>query len=113
MNREWITIITGGVRIAGRRRQVQISFPASVLSQDMPEKSVPLQFMMDGEVVAWRLNRDYANIDCYQARPLRQSGTFALIRSVYKPDELDESSWLTLRQNGYDLRMENNYNASL
>lgn len=38
--------------------------PASVLDPDSPEKSVPLQFMMDGEVVAWRVNRDYANIDC-------------------------------------------------
>ncbi|WP_241213694.1 glycoside hydrolase family 19 protein [Enterobacter ludwigii] len=54
--------------------------------------------MMDGEVVAWRVNRDYANIECYQERPLRQSGTFVLIRSVYKPDEQDESSWLTLYQ---------------
>ncbi|WP_241211227.1 glycoside hydrolase family 19 protein [Enterobacter ludwigii] len=53
---------------------------------------------MDGEVVAWRVNRDYANIECYQERPLRQSGTFVLIRSVYKPDEQDESSWLTLYQ---------------
>ena len=40
--------------------------PASVLSQDAPEKSVPLQFMMEGEVVAWRVNRDYINIECYQ-----------------------------------------------
>jgi predicted chitinase len=74
------------------------SSPASVLNQDTPEKSVPLQFMMDGEVVAWRVNRDYANIECYQERPLRQSGTFVLVKSVYKPDEQDESSWLTLYQ---------------
>jgi hypothetical protein len=38
------------------------SSPASVLDQETPEKSVPLQFMMDGEVVAWRVNRDYAAI---------------------------------------------------
>ncbi|EOX8541529.1 hypothetical protein AIT74_004170 [Salmonella enterica subsp. arizonae] len=74
------------------------SSPASVLNQDTPEKSVPLQFMMDGEVVAWRVNRDYAAIECYQERPLRQSGTFVLVKSVYKPDEQDESSWLTLYQ---------------
>lgn len=43
--------------------------------------------MMDGEVVAWRVNRDYAAIECYQERPLRQSGTFVLVKSVYKPDE--------------------------
>ncbi|EFV0437985.1 N-acetylmuramidase family protein [Salmonella enterica] len=74
------------------------SSPASVLNQDTPEKSVPLQFMMDGEVVAWRVNRDYAAIECYQERPLRQSATFVLVKSVYKPDEQDESSWLTLYQ---------------
>lgn len=82
----------GGIHIGAS------SSPASVLSQDAPEKSVPLQFMMDGEVVAWRLNRDYAKIDCRQERPLRESGTFVLVRSVYKPDEEDESSWLTLYQ---------------
>ncbi|WP_449507302.1 glycoside hydrolase family 19 protein [Enterobacter ludwigii] len=74
------------------------SSPASVPDADSPEKSVPLQFMMDGEVVAWRVNRDYAAIECYQERPLRQSGTFVLVKSVYKPDEQDESSWLTLYQ---------------
>nr|WP_105660932.1 N-acetylmuramidase family protein [Cronobacter dublinensis] len=88
VNRYW----HGGIHIGAS------SSPASVLNQDMPEKSVPLQFMMDGEVVAWRLNRDYANIECYQERPLRQSGTFVLVKSVYKPDEQDESSWLTLYQ---------------
>ena len=74
------------------------SSPASVLDADSPEKSVPLQFMMDGEVVAWRVNRDYTAIECYQERPLRQSATFVLVKSVYKPDEQDESSWLTLYQ---------------
>ncbi|MDI7493497.1 hypothetical protein QLY92_15560 [Cronobacter dublinensis] len=88
VNRYW----HGGIHIGAS------SSPASVLNQDMPEKSVPLQFMMDGEVVAWRVNRDYANIECYQERPLRQSGTFVLVKSVYKPDEQDESSWLTLYQ---------------
>lgn len=88
VNRYW----HGGIHIG------MSSSPASVLNQDSPEKSVPLQFMMDGEVVAWRVNRDYANIECYQERPLRQSGTFVLVRSVYKPDEQDESSWLTLYQ---------------
>lgn len=88
VNRYW----HGGIHIGTS------SSPASVLDPDSPEKSVPLQFMMDGEVVAWRVNRDYANIECYQERPLRQSGTFVLVRSVYKPDKQDESSWLTLYQ---------------
>ncbi|WP_314138366.1 N-acetylmuramidase family protein [Buttiauxella noackiae] len=88
VNRYW----HGGIHVG------MSSSPASVLDQDTPEKSVPLQFMMDGEVVAWRVNRDYANIECYQERPLRQSGTFVLVKSVYKSDEQDESSWLTLYQ---------------
>lgn len=88
INRYW----HGGIHIG------ESSSPASVLSQDAPEKSVPLQFMMDGEVVAWRVNRDYVNIAFRQEQSLRQSGTFVLVRSVYKPDEQDESSWLTLYQ---------------
>lgn len=88
VNRYW----HGGIHVGTS------SSPASVLNQETPEKSVPLQFMMDGEVVAWRVNRDYAAIECYQERPLRQSGTFVLVKSVYKPDEQDESSWLTLYQ---------------
>lgn len=88
VNRYW----HGGIHVGTS------SSPASVLNQETPAKSVPLQFMMDGEVVAWRVNRDYAAIECYQERPLRQSGTFVLVKSVYKPDEQDESSWLTLYQ---------------
>ena len=88
VNRYW----HGGIHVGTS------SSPASVLNQETPEKSVPLQFMMDGEVVAWRVNRDYVAIECYQERPLRQSGTFVLVKSVYKPDEQDESSWLTLYQ---------------
>ena len=88
------------------------SSPASVLDQDLPEKSVPLQFMMDGEVVAWRVNRDYVKIECNQERPLRQSGTFVLVRSVYKLDPQDESSWLTLFQLYMILRLyQNSLNA--
>nr|WP_260471485.1 hypothetical protein [Enterobacter roggenkampii] len=87
-NRYW----HGGIHVG------MSSSPATVLDPDSPEKSVPLQFMMDGEVVAWRVNRDYAVIECCQERPLRQSGTFVLVKSVYKPDEQDESSWLTLYQ---------------
>lgn len=88
INRYW----HGGIHVG------MSSSPASVLDQETPEKSVPLQFMMDGEVVAWRVNRDYAAIECCQERPLRQSGTFVLVKSVYKPDEQDEATWLTLYQ---------------
>ena len=49
----------GGIHIGSS------SSPASILNQTTPEKSVPLQFMMDGEVVAWRVNRDYANTNFF------------------------------------------------
>jgi hypothetical protein len=65
VNRYW----HGGIHVG------MSSSPASVLDQETPEKSVPLQFMMDGEVVAWRVNRDYAAIECYQERGrVRQGG---------------------------------------
>ncbi|MDF7681763.1 hypothetical protein PT300_14700 [Enterobacteriaceae bacterium ESL0689] len=66
INRYW----HGGIHIGTS------SSPASVLDQETPEKSVPLQFMMDGEVVAWRVNRDYAlssvirNAPCASPAPL-------------------------------------------
>jgi hypothetical protein len=88
VNRYW----HGGIHAGGA------SSPASVLSQNEPEKSVPLQSMMDGDVVAWRINRDYVRQPYDKTISLRHSGTFLLIKSVYKPDELDESSWLTLYQ---------------
>lgn len=88
VNRYW----HGGIHIG------ESSSPASVLRLDAPQKSVPLQFMMSGEVVAWRVNRDYRNIELNQTQSLRQSATFVLVKSVYKPDEQDESSWLTLYQ---------------
>ncbi|MFO6428229.1 hypothetical protein ACLBOM_36860 [Escherichia coli] len=58
-----------------------------MLNQETPENGSGFQFMMDGEVV-WRVNRDYAAIECYQERPLRQSGTFLLVKSVYKPTRM-------------------------
>lgn len=90
LNRYW----HGGIHIG------DASSPASVLSQEEPEKSVPLQCMAEGEVVAWRVNRDY-NCPTYydsgsETLALRHSATFLLVRSVYKPDEHDESGWLTL-----------------
>lgn len=88
VNRYW----HGGIHAGGA------SSPASVLSQNEPEKSVPLQSMMDGDVVAWRVNRDYVRQPYDKTISLRHSGTFLLIKSVYKPNELDESSWLTLYQ---------------
>lgn len=90
VNRYW----HGGVHVG------DTSSPASVLSQETPEKSVPLQCMIDGEVVAWRVCRDYTQALLYENHAekmeLRHSPTFLLVKSVHKPDEQDAASWLTL-----------------
>src|SRR5476649_2148257 len=74
-NRYW----HGGIHVD------EISSPASVLNLDTPEKSVPLQCMADGEVVAWRLCRDYSQALFYENNvektELRHSPTFLLVRS--------------------------------
>ncbi len=90
VNRYW----HGGVHVG------DTSSPASVLSQETPEKSVPLQCMADGEVVAWRVCRDYTQALLYENHAekveLRHSPTFLLVKSVHKPDEKDAASWLDL-----------------
>ncbi|WP_222423448.1 glycoside hydrolase family 104 protein [Yersinia kristensenii] len=90
VNRYW----HGGVHVG------DTSSPASVLSQETPEKSVPLQCMADGEVVAWRVCRDYTQALLYENHAekmeLRHSSTFLLVKSVHKPDEEDAASWLDL-----------------
>ncbi|GAB83266.1 hypothetical protein EB105725_74_00010, partial [Shimwellia blattae DSM 4481 = NBRC 105725] len=47
--------------------------------------AVPLQFMAGGEVVAWRINRDYLT-GKYINNPLQYSGTFVLVKSTCTPD---------------------------
>ncbi|WP_053094507.1 glycoside hydrolase family 19 protein [Yersinia mollaretii] len=90
VNRYW----HGGVHVG------DTSSPASVLGQETPEKSVPLQCMADGEIVAWRVCRDYTQALLYENHAekmeLRHSPTFLLVKSVHKPDEEDVASWLDL-----------------
>lgn len=90
VNRYW----HGGIHVD------DASSPASVLSQNAPETSVPLQCMADGEIVAWRVCRDYRQALLYENKvekvELRLSPQFLLVHSIYKPDEHDEATWLTL-----------------
>ncbi len=77
----------GGIHVS------QVSAPGSVLRVDSVETAVPLQCMARGEVVAWRLNKDYKTAH-YNGKTLRYSSTFVLIKSICKPDPKKENSWL-------------------
>ncbi|MEI7255370.1 hypothetical protein [Dickeya dadantii] len=83
-NRQW----HGGIHISRR------SAPESVLTSINADKAVPLQCIASGNVVAWRINKNYctAPYDKYQ---LRYSSTFLLVRSEHKPNPDDQSTWLT------------------
>jgi hypothetical protein len=71
----------------------EVSAPGSVLTAENVDTAVPLQCMAEGEVVAWRLNKDYKTAD-YNGNPLRYSSTFVLVKSTCKPDPNKENSWL-------------------
>ncbi|MCA7001163.1 glycoside hydrolase family 19 protein [Dickeya solani] len=83
-NRQW----HGGIHISRH------SAPESVLTSINADKAVPLQCIASGNVVAWRINKNYctAPYDKYQ---LRYSSTFLLVRSEHKPNPDDQSTWLT------------------
>ncbi|WP_436883196.1 glycoside hydrolase family 108 protein [Enterobacter asburiae] len=79
----------GGIHIS------DISAPFSAFNPDAVNSGdpVPLQFMTDGTLVAYRVNDAYLNAP-YCDRPLRYSSTFALVKSVCKPDPEKEATWL-------------------
>ncbi|WP_417634084.1 chitinase [Citrobacter sp. FR21RM1OL9030] len=54
---------------------------------------VPLQFMADGFIVAYRLNNDYLTAPC-NGQELRYSSSFVLVKSQCQPDPQKEKSWL-------------------
>lgn len=49
--------------------------------------------MAEGEVVAWRVNKDYKK-STYLDQPVQYSSTFVLVKSVCKPEPDKENSWL-------------------
>ncbi|MCW2457637.1 UNVERIFIED_ORG: hypothetical protein M2414_005410 [Rahnella aquatilis] len=79
----------GGIHIS------DISAPFSAFNPDAVNTGdpVPLQFMTDGTLVAYRVNDTYPSAP-YCGRPLRYSSTFALVKSVCKPDPDKEATWL-------------------
>ena len=84
-NRLW----HGGIHIS------DVSNPFSALKPDALNTGelVPLQFMADGTVVAYRLNNEYLTAP-YCGQQLRYSSSFVLVKSLCKPDPQKEKSWL-------------------
>ncbi|WP_337014800.1 glycoside hydrolase family 19 protein [Leclercia sp. AS011] len=84
-NRLW----HGGIHIS------DVSNPFSALNPDALNTGelVPLQFMADGTVVAYRLNNEYLTAP-YCGQQLRYSSSFVLVKSLCKPDPQKEKSWL-------------------
>lgn len=79
----------GGIHIS------DISSPFSALNPDAVNtgESVPLQFMADGTIVAYRLNSEYLTAP-YCGQQLRYSSSFVLVKSQCQPDPQKEKSWL-------------------
>lgn len=80
----------GGIHIS------DISAPFSALNPHALNTGdpVPLAFMTDGTIVAYRLNHAYLTAP-YCGQPLRYSSSFVLVKSVCQPDPQKEKSWLT------------------
>lgn len=79
----------GGIHIS------DISNPFSALNPDAINtgEPVPLQFMADGTIVAYRLNNEYLTAP-YCGQQLRYSSSFVLVKSQCQPDPKKEKSWL-------------------
>ncbi|MGO2441562.1 MAG: glycoside hydrolase family 19 protein [Serratia proteamaculans] len=77
----------GGIHIT------QKSAPGSVLTAETMGTAVPLQCMADGEVVAWRLNKDYQK-STFLSHSIQYTTTFVLVKSVCQPDPNNEQTWL-------------------
>lgn len=64
----------------------EVTAPGAVPNENNTDKALPLQCMIDGEIVAWRINRDYLTSD-YCGNRVQYSSTFLLVKSVYKPEQ--------------------------
>lgn len=72
-----------------------VSNPFSALNPDARNtgEPIPLQFMADGVIVAYRLNNEYLTAPC-DGQELRYSSSFVLVKSQCQPDPQKEKSWL-------------------
>lgn len=65
----------------------------SILEPGKADAAVPVQCMVGGDVVAWRVNQDYLT-NVYADHTLQYSSTFVLVKSTCQPDPENEKSWL-------------------
>lgn len=65
----------------------------SILEPGKADAAVPVQCMVGGEIVAWRVNQDYLT-NIYADHTLQYSSTFVLVKSTCQPDPKNEKSWL-------------------
>ncbi|ENV4277043.1 hypothetical protein ACFKAN_000823 [Salmonella enterica] len=72
-----------------------VSNPRSALTPDTLStgEPLPLQFMADGIIAAYRINNDYLKAP-WKGQELRYSSTFVLVKSLCQPDPQKEKSWL-------------------
>lgn len=92
----------------------EVSNPRSALTPDTLSagKPVPLQFMADGTIAAYRINNDYLK-GPYKGQELRYSSTFVLVKSLCQPDPQKEKSWLEFYSLYMHLAPVKDYPASL
>jgi len=79
----------GGIHIS------DVSNPFSALNPDALNtgEPVPVQFMADGTIVAYRINKAYLTAP-YCGKDLRYSSSFVLVKSQCIPDPEKKNSWL-------------------
>lgn len=79
----------GGIHIS------DVTHPYSALSEEVLKKNtaVPLQFVADGTIVAYRINKTYPAAP-YCGKELRFSSSFVLVKSILQPDLEKQNSWL-------------------
>lgn len=65
----------------------------SILEPGKADATVPVQCMVGGEIVVWRVNQDYLT-NVYADHTLQYSSTFVLVKSTCQPDPENEKSWL-------------------
>ncbi|MCE1948304.1 EF-hand domain-containing protein [Enterobacter hormaechei] len=79
----------GAVHISDVSNPFSALTPATLSSG----KPVPLQFMADGTIAAYRINNDYLKAH-WKGQELRYSSTFVLVKSLCQPDPQKQESWL-------------------
>ncbi|SQI69692.1 bacteriophage protein [Salmonella enterica subsp. houtenae serovar Houten] len=92
----------------------EVSNPRSALTPDTLStgEPVPLQFMADGTIAAYRINNDYLTAP-WKGQELRYSSTFVLVKSQCQPDPQKEKSWLEFYSLYMHLAPVKDYPASL